>query len=350
MSTDSQDTSADWSPEGKIGLYRQMIRIRMFEQTALRYYTAGRMGGWLFMSIGQEMVAAVVRSLMRPGDHSISGPRGMGHAVAAGMEMNTCMAELFGRVTGCSKGKGGALSFFDPARGFWGCHGIAAAHVPLASGLAYALKYRGEPGVVFCFLGDGSVNQGVFHESMNLSALQGLPVIYVIENNGYCFGSSVRKLSRFKGCLARRAEGYDMDWDCFADGDPYEMRQRIQSAIHRARTENRPTLLEIDTYRYHGFSVADSRHKGGYRTLEEIEARKARDPLLLWRQHLIEEGLLDEAQAEAIKQAQREEADEAVVFADGSAPPGIGGITGDVYWETDHDTDASRIGRHFFTE
>lgn len=150
--------------------------------------------------------------------------------------------------------------------------------------------------------------------------------------------------------MARRAEGYDMAWDRFAGEDPYEMRPRIHAAIRRAREEQQPTLLEIDTYRYYGFSVADSRHKGGYRMPEEIQAMKDRDPLLLWRRHLISEGMLDEEQAEAIKQAQLKEADEAAVYADRSAPPGIDEITDDVYWETDHDTDASRIGRHFFGE
>jgi pyruvate dehydrogenase E1 component alpha subunit len=348
MKTDGEDINRNWSAEEKVDLLRQMIRIRAFEQTAIRFYIAGKMGGWLFMTTGQEMIAAVVRSLMKPGDHSISGPRGMGHAMAAGMEMKACMAELFGKATGCSKGKGGALSFFDPARGFWGCHGIAAAHVPLAAGLAYSLKYRGERGVVFCFLGDGSVNQGVFHETMNLAALQGLPVIFVIENNGFGFGSSVERSSRFKECLARRAEGYDMDWDRFSGEDPHEMRPRIHAAIRRAREQQRPTLLEIDTYRYYGFSVSDSRHKGGYRMPEEINARKERDPLRLWRQHLIMEGLLDEEEADAIKQAQLKEANEAVVFADASNSPGIGEITDDVYWETDHATESSRIGRHFF--
>lgn len=347
---DGDDINRNWSPEEKIDLYRQMVRIRRFELAAMKSYHCGKMGGWLFMSTGQEMIAAVVRSLMKPEDHSISGPRGMGHALAAGMEMEVCMAELYGKAGGCSKGKGGAFSFFDPARGYWGCHGVAAAHVPLASGLAYALKYRGVPGVVFCFLGDGSVNQGVFHESMNLAALQGLPVIFVIENNGFCFGSSVAKSSRFKECLARRAEGYDMAWDCFAGEDPYEMRPRIHAAIRRAREEQQPTLLEIDTYRYYGFSVADSRHKGGYRMPEEILMRKDRDPLLLWRRHLMTEGLLDEEQAEAIKQVHLEEADEAAAHADRSVPPGIPEIMDDVYWETDHGTAASGIGRHFFGE
>lgn len=343
------DINRNWSAEEKIDLYRQMVRIRRFELAAMKSYQCGKMGGFLFMSTGQEMIAALVRSLMGPEDHSISGPRGMGHALAAGMDMGACMAELCGKASGCSKGKGGAFSFFDPAKRFWGCHGVAAAQVPLALGFAYALKYREVPGVVFCFLGDGSMNQGVFHESMNLAALQGLPVIYVVENNGFSFCTSVARSSRFKECLAKRAEGYDMDWDRFAGEDPYQMRTSISAAIRRAREEQRPTLLEIETYRYYGLSVGDANHKR-YRTPEEIEARRARDPLRLWRAHLIAGGILDEGQAAAIKEEHLWEAQEAVRFAEESRPPRVDEILQDVYWETDHDTEASRIGRHFFGE
>lgn len=149
-----------WFAEEKIDLYRQMVRIRRFEQAALKCYQAGKIGGWLILGIGQESLAAGVRSLMGPRDQGISGPRGIGHALAAGMEMGPCMAEFFGRRNGCSKGMAGAFSLFDPARRHWGCHGLASAHTPLAAGLAFALKQKAVPGVVFCFLGDGSVNQG----------------------------------------------------------------------------------------------------------------------------------------------------------------------------------------------
>jgi pyruvate dehydrogenase E1 component alpha subunit len=157
----------DWSAEGKIDLLRQMMRIRRFEQMALKQYIMpGRMGGWLNLDIGEESVATGVRSLMGPRDHSISGPRGLGHALAAGMEMGPCMAELFGNANGCSKGKGGMFSYYAPNRNHWGCHGLAAAQTPLAAGLAFALKQREIPGAVVCFLGDGAVNQGVYHESL----------------------------------------------------------------------------------------------------------------------------------------------------------------------------------------
>lgn len=338
-----------WSAEGKTDLLRQMLRIRRFEQTALKYYNCGRIGGWLILSSGQESVAAVVRSLMGPDDHGISGPRGIGHALAAGMPMGACMAELFGRTNGCSKGKGGMFSFYDPSRRHWGCHGLAAAQTPLATGLAFALKQRDIAGAVVCFLGDGAVNQGVYHESLNLAGLFGLPVVHVIENNGYAMGMSVERSSRFRECLAKRAEGYGIDWDRCGDGDIHQLRAKVWAALERARRERRPGVLEVETYRYYGFSVTDANHKT-YRTPEEIAERKRRDPLGLWRAHLVESGVLDEARAEEIDLQAKEEALGSVRFAESGAAPSVPDILRDVYWESDHGTDASRTGRHFFGE
>jgi pyruvate dehydrogenase E1 component alpha subunit len=286
---------------------------------------------------------------MGPQDHGISGPRGIGHAIAAGMPMGPGMAELFGKTNGCSKGKGGMFSFYHPSGNHWGCHAIAATQTPLAAGLAFALKQRGIPGAVVCFLGDGAVNQGVYHESLNLAGLFGLPVVYLIENNGYAMGMSVQRSSRFKECLAKRAEGYDIDWDKCGDGDIYQLRAKVWTAVERARHERRPTVLEVETYRYYGFSVADANHKK-YRTPEEVEERKKRDPLRLWKEHLVEEGILDGTAAEEIDLRAKAEADDAVKFAAAGEAPTVSDIVRDVYWESDHDTEASRIGRHFFGE
>jgi len=336
-----------FTPEAKIDLYRQMVRIRRFEQAALMYYTVGKMGGLLILSIGQESVSTVVRSLMGPEDHGISGPRGIGHALAAGMDMGPCMAEHFGKANGCSKGKGGMFSFYAPDRHHWGCHGLAAAQTPLAAGLAFALKQRETPGAVVCFMGDGAANQGVYHESLNLAGLFGLPVVYLIENNGYSMGTSVARSSRFTECLARRAETYDIAWDKTGDGDVYDLRVRVWAALERARREQRPTVLEVDTYRYYGFTVSDANAKK-YRTPEEIEDRKKRDPVKLWRFRLAEENILDEGSAEKIDQDAKAEAAAAVKFAEAGPVPEMREIMEDVYWETDHDTDRSKIGRHFF--
>jgi pyruvate dehydrogenase E1 component alpha subunit len=337
----------EWSSDGKIDLYRQMARIRRFEQAALKCYQCGEIGGWLIMSIGQESVAAGIGSVMGPHDHSISGCRGMGHALAAGIGMNACMAELFGKTQGCSKGKAGMFTFYEPARHHWGSHGLVSAQTPLAAGIAFALKLRGIKGAAVCFLGDGSVNAGAYHESLNLAGIFGLPVVYVIENNGYAMGTSVARSSVFKDCLARRAEAYGIDWDFFGDEDPYEIRARFRTAIERARQEQRPTVLEISTYRYYGFTISDANHKK-YRTAEEIEERRSRDPMMLWGRHLVEETLIDEGGLLAIDEGAKAEARAAVEFARNGAIPSVSDIQTDVYWECDHETASGRTGWHFF--
>jgi pyruvate dehydrogenase E1 component alpha subunit len=215
--------------------------------------------------------------------------------------------------------------------------------------LAFALKLREIKGVVFCFLGDGAVNQGVYHESLNLAGLFGLPVIYVIENNGFAMFTAASRSAVFKDCLARRAETYGIDWDWIGDENPYELRARIQSAIDRAREHQRPTVLEISTYRYYGSHVADANHKK-YRSPEEIEAKKARDPMMLWGQLLVAEGILDQAGLEQISDQAKAEVSAAVEFAEKGEAPTVPEISHNVYWETDHATDSSRIGRHFFDD
>ncbi|MEI7911189.1 MAG: pyruvate dehydrogenase (acetyl-transferring) E1 component subunit alpha [Verrucomicrobiota bacterium] len=334
----------------KIGLYTLMVRIRRFEQAALKYYNAGKMGGFLHLYIGQEAVAVGTISLAGPDDHFITAYRDHGHALSVGMGMNECMAEMFGKQTGCSKGKGGSMHFFAPDKNFWGGHGIVAGQTPLGLGLAFGLKYLGREGCCLCYLGDGAVNQGTFHESLNLSGLFEIPVVFVIENNGYSMGTSQERSSAYTGCLAQRAEAYGIDWDVIDGSDVYEVRAKTHIAMERARKQHKPTLLEIDTYRYYGHSVADANAKK-YRTPEEIENYKQNhDPITLLRRRLITEGLLTEATADAIQAAAAEEAAASVKFADESPAPTIADIGTDVYWETDHATPASRIGRHFFND
>ncbi len=336
------------SAEQKIGYYRQMSRIRRFEQASLKHYNGGKMGGFLHLYIGQESVAVGTISLRGEDDHVITAYRDHGHALAVGMGMNECMAELFGKATGCSKGKGGSMHYFAPDKGFWGGHGIVAGQTPLGLGLAYGLKYLGRRGCCLCFLGDGAINQGAFHESLNLASLFELPVVFVIENNGYSMGTSLKRSSAFRGCLAQRAEAYDMEWDLVNGEDIYEIRAKTHIAMERARVELRPTLLEIGTYRYYGHSIADANHKK-YRTPEEIESyKKNHDPLNLWRDRLISEGLLDEAAVAEIDKAARVEAEEAVRFAVESPAPTLEDITRDVYWEVDEGTESGRTGQHFF--
>ena len=334
----------------KIGFFRDMARIRRFEQTSLKYYNGGKMGGFLHLYIGQESVAVGTISLCGDHDHVITAYRCHGHALAVGMDMNPCMAELYGKATGAAKGKGGSMHLFDPSKNFWGGHGIVAGQTPLGLGLAYGVKYKGQQGCCLCYLGDGAVNQGAFHESLNLAALFNLPVVYIIENNGYSMGTSQQRSSAYKDCLAQRAEAYDMDWDLVNGEDIYEVRAKTHIAMERARKESKPTVLEIATYRYYGHSVADANAKK-YRTPEEIEKYKTyHDPVRLWRRRLVEEGVLSDADADQIDKDAKQEAAASAKFADESPAPEEREIFDDVYWETDNQTEASKIGRHFFND
>ncbi|MGD7653175.1 MAG: pyruvate dehydrogenase (acetyl-transferring) E1 component subunit alpha [Verrucomicrobiales bacterium] len=338
------------TPEQKVELFTQMVRIRRFEQAGLKHYQMGKIGGFLHLYIGQESVAVGTISLGGPDDHFITAYRDHGHALAVGMGMNECMAEMFGKQTGCSKGKGGSMHFFAPDKNYWGGHGIVAGQTPLGLGLAYGLKYLEKEGCCLCYLGDGAVNQGAFHESLNLAALFGIPVVFVIENNGYSMGTSQERSSSMSSCLAQRADAYGMDWDVINGSDIYEVRAKTYIAMERARKELKPSLIEIDTYRYYGHSIADANHKK-YRTPEEIEHyKKNHDPISVFRQKLINEGVITEDQAAEINKAAAGEANAAVKFADESPAPTIADISTDIYWESDNQTPASQIGRHFFND
>lgn len=338
----------DLAPEDKIRFLRDMFRIRRFEQASLKAYNQGKMGGFLHLYIGQESIAVATASLMGPHDHIITAYRDHGHALAVGMGMNECMAELLGKRTGCSKGKGGSMHFFAPDKNFWGGHGIVAGQTPMGMGIAFAMKYRGHKGSCFTFLGDGAVNQGVFSESLNLASLWNIPVIFVIENNQYSMGTSLRRSSAIKTSLAERAEGFNMTWDLCNGTDFYEVRAKLGAAIQRAHEELRPTLIEIDTYRHYGHSVADANAKK-YRSEEEIEYYKEHhDPMRAWQRVLIEEKVLTEEQAAEIDKEAKKEAAEAAKFADESPFPAPSEIFDDVYWEVDQGTESGRTGRHFF--
>jgi len=337
--------------EDKIRLLRDMVRVRAFEFEALQKYQSGKMGGFLHLYIGQESVAVGACSLMGDNDHVITAYRDHGHALAVGMSMNECMAELYGKATGCSKGKGGSMHFFAPDKNYWGGHGIVGGQTPLGLGLAYGLKYKGLKGAALCFLGDGAVNQGCFYESMNLAALFDLPVIYVIENNKYSMGTSLERSSVINQCLAQRGEAFCIDWTQANGEDVYEVRAVLQKAMDRAHTESKPAVIEFDTYRYYGHSVADANHKGGYRTKEEIEKYKGEhDPIELFKRRLIKEGVTTEEQCEAIDEEAKAEAVAAAVFAEESPLPSEASIFEDVYFEVDRQTEAGRTGKHFFND
>ena len=331
--------------EEKIGLYRTMVRIRRFEERSLRAYQAKKIGGFLHLYIGQEAVAVGCCSLMGKDDHVITAYRDHGHAIAVGMNLNPLMAELYGKATGCSKGKGGSMHYFAPDKNYWGGHGIVGGQIPLGVGLAYAVKYQGKKGSAMAFMGDGAVNQGAVHEAYNLAALWNLPVVFVIENNGYSMGTSQARSSA--GELAKRAEGYDMPWGQCNGADVYEVRATMDKFLTLAREQSRPSTVEIDTYRYRGHSVADPDNT--YRTKAEIEEyRRTKDPIQLFQNTLLAEGVLTEATAAKIDGEARAEADHAADFAEASPFPTPDDIQKDVYWEADHPAERQSQGRLFF--
>jgi pyruvate dehydrogenase E1 component alpha subunit len=336
----------DLTPDERVNLYEQMVRIRRFEERSLRAYQQGHIGGFLHLYIGQEAVAVGSVSAMAEDDHVITAYRDHGHALAVGMNMDECMAELYGKKTGCSKGKGGSMHFFAPDKNFWGGHGIVGGQTPLGLGIAYALKFNKKTGACLCFMGDGATNQGPFYESLNLASLWNLPVIYVIENNGYSMGTAEARHSAGEP-LARRGTAFDIDWSVSHGHDVYEVRHTINEALERAHKESRPTVLEIITYRYRGHSVADPDQT--YRSKEEIEEYKNRkDPINLFKDKLILEGHLNEETAIEIDRKAKEEAEGSAVFAQASPLPEPEELMEDIYWETDNPADKTSGGTMFF--
>jgi pyruvate dehydrogenase E1 component alpha subunit len=340
--------NSDLAPETKLKLYTDMVRIRAFEDRSLRVYQQGKIGGFLHLYNGQEAVAVGTCSLLGEHDHVITAYRDHGHALAVGMGMGELMAEMQGKFTGCSKGKGGSMHFFSPEKHFWGGHGIVAGQTPLGLGIAYAIKYKGLKGCCLCFLGDGAINQGAFHESLNLAALWDVPVVYVIENNGYSMGTSQKRSSAGE-ILAQRAIGYGIEWAVINGNSLYEVRARTYEAMQRARERSKPTLLEMRTYRYRGHSVADANAEK-YRTKAEIETYKRDfDPITLFRAVLLREGILDDAKAAAIADTVKQEVDAAVTFADQSPVAPESELFTDIYAGID-EAPAQQLGTHFFNK
>jgi pyruvate dehydrogenase E1 component alpha subunit len=256
-------------------LYRKMLRIRRFEEEAARLYTEKKIGGFLHLYIGQEAVAVGAVSVLQDNDYIMTAYRCHGHYLARGGCSRAGMAELMGKETGCAKGRGGSMHFYDVERRFMGGWGIVGAQVPVAAGLAFAEKYKGSDGIAICFLGDGAINIGSFHEGLSLAALWNIPVIYVIENNYFAMGTPLEKTAPTDD-LSIRALAYPMARDTVDGHDVFAVRACIHAAAKRAREQKLPTLIEAKTYRYRGHSMADP---AKYRTAQDVDQWKSRDPI-----------------------------------------------------------------------
>ena len=296
-------------------LYRRMARIRRFEEEAARLYTEKKIGGFLHLYIGQEAVAVGAMSVIEDRDMVVTAYRCHGHYLARGGNPRAGMAELLGKETGCAQGRGGSMHFFDTARNFFGGWGIVGAHIPVAAGMAFSSKYENKGGVALCFMGDGAINIGPFHEGLSLAALWKLPVVYVIENNYFAMGTPLEKTSTTDD-LSIRALGYPMAREVVDGHDVFAVRSTIHTAVQRAREQNLPTLIEAKTYRYRGHSMADP---GTYRTKADIENWRARDPIASLADKLAALG--HESLREKIDQEIEAEIADAVKFAEDSAFP-----------------------------
>jgi pyruvate dehydrogenase E1 component alpha subunit len=314
-------------PQEKIALLRQMMLIRRFEEKAKQAFTQAKIKGFCHLYNGQEAVAVGSISVLNEDDAVITAYRDHGHALARGSDPNACMAELFGKITGCSRGKGGSMHFFDVKKHFYGGHGIVGGQIPLGTGLAFAQKYMGTNRVTLAYMGDGAINQGAVHESMNLAALWKLPVIYIIENNEWSMGTSQARSSAGDP-LTKRAGAFDMA-AIQADGmDIDDVRAKTFEAVSLARTESLPTLMEIRTYRYFGHSMSDPGH---YRSKEEIEKRRQGDPIELYKARLIEQKVITDEAVNAIDEEVSAQAQAAYDFAESSPEPELETVYEDIF-------------------
>ena len=306
--------------------------MRKFEEKAGQLYGQQKIRGFCHLYIGQEAVVAGTVSATRPSDTFITSYRDHAQALAKGVSANACMAELYGKATGCSKGKGGSMHFFSKEHGMLGGHGIVGGQIPLGAGIAFAEKYLGKDNVNVCFMGDGAVRQGALNETFNMAMLWNLPVIFVCENNGYAMGTSVKRTTNMQD-IYKIGLGFDMPCAPVDGMDPVAVHNAMDEAVQRARAGEGPTFLEIRTYRYKGHSMSDP---AKYRTKEELEEYKGRDPLLAIKAAILENNYADEAWFTEIEAGVKKEVEESVKFAEESPYPSVDELYKDIYVQEDY--------------
>lgn len=313
-------------------LLHSMLLQRRFEERCAEMYAIGRIGGFCHLYIGQEAVSTGFLSELRPDDYVITTYRDHGQALARGMSARSVMAELFGRADGCVGGKGGSMHLFDKSVNFLGGHGIVGGHIPIGTGVGFAIKYRGGDQVVLCFMGEAAVNNGAFHEALNMAALWKLPCIFIIENNRYGMGTAVERASAIHD-IYKRGASYEMPRDVVDGQDVFAVAKAAREAIARARTEQMPTLLEVRTYRFMGHSMSDA-VSGTYRTKEELEQYLKRDPIALLKQQMEADGDLSNAEYQAMEDEIKATVQDAIDFAEQSPEPSLDALYTDVLVDT----------------
>ena len=314
--------------ELQVTMLRRMLLIRRFEEKTAEAYALGKIGGFCHLYIGQEAVAVGSLSALRDDDYAISSYREHGQALVRGVPPGAVMAELFGKATGCSKGKGGSMHLFDAGRRFMGGHGIVGGHIPLAAGIAFAVKYQGGDQVCVCFFGEAAVNIGAFHEALNMASVWKLPVIFVCENNRYGMGTAFERVAAVTD-VVEHACSYDMAAEMVDGMNVLTVYEATRRAVERARKGGHPTLLEVRTYRYMGHSMSDPLH-GVYRTKDEVEEQKKKDPITQLAEKLKEEKVIDQSALDAMDGEIHAVVEAAVKFADDSPDPDPAELYADV--------------------
>lgn len=320
----TKDTYLQW--------YESMLLMRKFEEKTGQLYGQQKIRGFCHLYIGQEAVLAGAMSVLKKEDSLITAYRDHAHAIAKGTSPNAVMAEMYGKVTGCSKGKGGSMHMFDKENKFFGGHGIVGGQIPLGAGIAFAEKYSGTDAVCVTYMGDGAVRQGALNETFNMASLWKLPVIFVCENNGYAMGTSVARTT-IETDIYKLGIPYGIPSSPVDGMDPVAVHNAMNEAVDRARKGDGPTFLEMRTYRYKGHSMSDPQK---YRTKEEVESYKAKDPIEIVKQTIEKEGYADEKWFEEIEAKVKAQVDEAVKFAEESPWPEAHELYEDVYVEQDY--------------
>ena len=312
--------------------YEDMLLMRKFEERAGQLYGMQKIKGFCHLYIGQEAVVAGAMSVLLPEDNMITAYRDHAQAIAKGVSARSVMAELFAKATGCSKGKGGSMHMFDAEHRFFGGHGIVGGQIPLGAGIAFAEKYRGSKSVTVCYMGDGAVRQGAFHEALNMAMLWKLPVVFVIENNNYAMGTSVERTSNMTD-LYKLGLAYDMPSEPVDGMSVEEVHEAMLIAVTHSRKGDGPYLLEINTYRYKGHSMSDP---AKYRTKEEVEGYKAKDPIEVVLKTIRDKKLATDREIEIINNKIKDVVDDSVVFAEESPYPDPSELFVDVYVQKDY--------------
>jgi pyruvate dehydrogenase E1 component alpha subunit len=312
-----------------LDLYYQMVLIRLVEESAAQLYQQGKIGGFLHLYIGQEAVSTGIISARLPQDRVITAYRDHGVAINSGISPDSVMAELLGKATGCSKGKGGSMHMADVEKNFWGGHAIVGAHLPIASGLALGDIYQGNDGVTICMFGDGATNIGFFHEALNLSKVWNLPVLWVCENNQYGMGTSVERASAVSE-IRQKADGYGIPNERVDGMDIIKVRQATENALENIRGGNGPYFMEVVTYRFRGHSMGDPER---YRQTDEVQKWQENDPIGIYRKYLISEEIATEEELDAKEEEAEEATQAAVQFAESSPNPAPEELFTNVYVE-----------------